>query len=70
MRILFENGTKQLAMEDDETLVILWGGVNWYWPKTVEEALMRMLTKDWDETITAMAALVKDTMDWTDEAVS
>lgn len=59
MQILFENGKKQLIRDGDNLLVAV-GGRDWFYPKTVREGLEKMLTRDWDATLDAMATLIEE----------
>lgn len=64
MRILFENGRKQLVRLDErlesESLIVLDNGRDWFYPKTVREGVEKMLTRDWDETLDAFVRLVEE----------
>lgn len=58
---LFENGETQLMRVDNSgDLVVCCGGRDWFWPNTIEEGIEKMLKRDWDLTIRAMAQLVSE----------
>lgn len=59
--IIFENGHTQLYRHADGSLIVLAGGRDWCYPKTLAEGIEKMLKRDWDETIAAIAATIAET---------